>query len=469
MYCKLADRIALRSWKLVPRAYYVSGVREARGLSREEFLTLINCDGAHDVEDTPVLRGLMERGLVVVCEPGDEITPWQRLRLSSTRYFPHINWSITGKCNFNCLHCFMAADNAPMMDEFTWEECLALLDEVEYAGIQTITLTGGEPMLHPHFMDLCREIARRHLTLAEINTNGSFITPEMLDEFRELGLDPEIKISYDGVGHHDWLRNRAGAEELARRAFELCHAKGFRTRAQTNVHRGNLDCMYDTVKWLDDLGVEEIRIIRTSEAPRWEENARGMCLGIDEYYDAMLELIERVVKSDMAIKVDVWQFVYFNPHGRWYGMHPVQGSCARYRDNAPVCKGARGTIAVSHTGELTPCNQLSGWFAAHGISLGNVKEKPLREFLTEGAYLDCVTTPVSKVRERNEQCEACPYWKVCMGGCRAIACALSGEFLAADKAKCLFFKGGYLEKVARAFASAKKSYRGIDDLRGLSD
>ena len=101
----------------------------------------------------------MERGLVVVCEPGDEITPWQRLRLSSTRYFPHINWSITGKCNFNCLHCFMAADNAPMMDEFTWEECLALLDEVEYAGIQTITLTGGEPMLHPHFMDLCREIA----------------------------------------------------------------------------------------------------------------------------------------------------------------------------------------------------------------------------------------------------------------------------------------------------------------------
>ena len=56
-----------------------------------------------------------------------------------------------------------------------------------------------------------------------------------------------------------------------------------------------------------------------------------------------------------------------------------------------------------------------------------------------------------------------------MGGCRAIACALSGEFLAADKAKCLFFKGGYLEKVARAFASAKKSYRGIDDLRGLSD
>lgn len=464
MYCRLNDCIALRSWKLVPRAYYVDGIREARGLSPEEFSVMLACDCEHDVEDSPTLRGLMARGLVEECEPGEAIGDWQRLRLFSNRYFPHINWSITGKCNFNCLHCFMAADNAPMMEEFTWEECLALLDEIEGCGIQTVTLTGGEPTLHPHFMDICREIARRHLTLSEINTNGSFITEAMLDEFHELGLSPEIKISYDGVGHHDWLRNRPGAEELARRAFELCHAKGFRTRAQTNVHRGNLDCMYDTVKWLDDLGVEEIRIIRTSEAPRWEENAHGMCLDIEEYYDAMLELMARVAASDMRIVVDVWQFAYFNPRGRWYGVHPVQGSCERYRDNVPVCKGARGTIAVSHTGELSPCNQLSGWFAAHDISLGNVKERPLHEFLSEGTYLECVTTPVSKVLERNERCAACPYWRLCLGGCRAIACALSGEFLAADKAKCLFFHDGYLEKVPQALNSAGGvPYRCIND------
>ena len=56
-----------------------------------------------------------------------------------------------------------------------------------------------------------------------------------------------------------------------------------------------------------------------------------------------------------------------------------------------------------------------------------------------------------------------------MGGCRAIACALSGDFLAADKAKCLFFKGGYMEQVKHAFDAAGKGYRCIDDLRGLPD
>ena len=464
MYCKLNESIALRSWDLVPRAYYVNGIREARGLSSEEFSAMLASDGNHDLEDTPTLRELIARGLVEECKPGEEIDDWQRLRVFPNRHFPHINWSITGKCNFNCLHCFMAADNAPMMEEFTWEECLALLDEIEGCGIQTITLTGGEPMLHSHFMDTCREIARRHLTLAEINTNGSFITENILDEFRALGLNPEIKISYDGVGHHDWLRNREGAEQLARRAFELCRTKGFRTRAQTNVHRGNLDCMFETVKWLDNLGVEEIRIIRTSEAPRWEKNAHGMCLDIKEYYDAMLELMGQVAASDMRIAVDIWQFVHFDPKGCWYVNHPVQGSCAHYRETVPVCKGARGTIAVSHTGEVTPCNQMSGWFAAHGVSLGNVKKTPLRELLSQGAYLECVTTPVAKVFEHNKQCAACKYWSLCLGGCRAIAIALTGDYLAADQAKCLFFHDDYLTKVDQALNSASsKPYRCIND------
>ena len=93
-----------------------------------------------------------------------------------------------------------------MMEEFTWEQCLNLLDECVRCGIQTVTLTGGEPMLHPRFMDIVRECEKRRLNIAEINTNGSFITEEMLDEFHALGMDVLIKISYDGIGHHDWLR-----------------------------------------------------------------------------------------------------------------------------------------------------------------------------------------------------------------------------------------------------------------------
>ena len=391
MYCKLHERIALRGWKLVPYAYYIYGVEQAQGLTAEQFGLLSRCDGEHDLPDSPLLQRFLQAGMIRPCEKGEGLDEWQKPRFYKNRYFPHLNWAITGKCNFNCLHCFMAADNAPMMEEFTWEQCLNLLDECVRCGIQTVTLTGGEPMLHPRFMDIVRECEKRRLNIAEINTNGSFITEEMLDEFHALGMDVLIKISYDGIGHHDWLRNRPGAEEKAVRAIRLCKEKGFRVR------------------------------------------------------------------------VDIWQFALFNPKTGVYHYQPVQGQCGKYRDSTPVCKGARGTIAVAHTGELAPCNQLSGTFAKMGIRCGNVKQTPLSEILAGGDYLDMVTMPVTQVSSHNEVCRSCQYWKCCMGGCRAISTAFTGDFLHYDPSKCAFFKGGYMKRIDDVFAKAKRPYRCSDD------
>ena len=234
-------------------------------------------------------------------------------------------------------------------------------------------------------------------------------------------------------------------------------------RVQTNVHRGNLDVMYDTVVEMDRLGVEEIRIIRTSETPRWKENGGDQCLEITEYYETMLQLMERLVKEDFRIRVDIWQFALFNPATGIYHYQPVQGQCGKYRDSTPVCKGARGTIAVAHTGELAPCNQLSGTFAKMGIRCGNVKQTPLSEILAGGDYLDMVTMPVTQVSSHNEVCRSCQYWKCCMGGCRAISTAFTGDFLHYDPSKCAFFKGGYMKRIDDVFAKAKRPYRCSDD------
>lgn len=80
-----------------------------------------------------------------------------------------------------------------------------------------------------------------------------------------------MKISFDGIGHHDWLRNREGAEKTALNAIRLCIENGFRVKVQTNVHRLNLDSMLPTAEMLDDMGVDEMRIIRTTESPRWRK------------------------------------------------------------------------------------------------------------------------------------------------------------------------------------------------------
>ncbi len=270
---KLCENIALRSFRLVPYCLYIYGVRNAVGLTKEEFEILQLCDGG-EVLETPLLKGLAAKGYCKPCHKGDTITAWQQARTCDNRYFPALNWTITGRCNFNCRHCFMAADNAPNMSQFTFDQCITLLDEMEECGIQTVSLTGGEPMLHPNFPDIVKECVKRHIYINEVITNGSFITKEILCELQKLAVEPLFKISFDGLGHHDWLRGAKGTEQKTLAAIELCHEMGFRVRVQMNLHKGNIETLMPTAVLLDGMGIEELRIIRTTEAPRWEQNGK---------------------------------------------------------------------------------------------------------------------------------------------------------------------------------------------------
>jgi len=447
MYYVLSCHIGLRSWWRVPGAYYIKGVRDAKKLTPEEFDLLCKCDGKTEIADSELVSSLLHRGFIVPCKRGEKtLDPWQ-YQICDNRYFPAMNWMITGRCNYNCLHCFNASDNSPLMSEFSLEEAEKLLDEAKNCGINAFTITGGEPMCHEHFFEILEGIYKRGMFVEELNTNGFYINQDALDRMKAIGCNPLMKISFDGIGHHDWLRNRKGAESDALRAIALCIDNGFRVKAQTNVHRWNLDSMLPTARLLDQMGVEEMRIIRTTEVPRWNENAQGATLELAEYFDRMLEFVGEYIKEDHAMEIDIWQFLTLFPHSKSYRMRPVECGGGAYRDSLPVCRGNRGMVAVSANGNVFPCMQMSGYYEVHNDILGNVKQTGLQPLLQCGKYLSEVCTTVGQLAQVNETCGKCPYFPHCVGGCRAVALTLTGDKMGVDPSKCLFFKKGYVQKI----------------------
>ena len=442
----LNKNIALRSFWRVPYAYYRKGVRDAQKLTKEEFELLSLCDGQTDLSDSELLSRLEARGFIEKCEMGERtLAPWQKMDCDN-RYFPAMNWMLTGKCNYNCLHCFNASDNSPLMAEFTLEEAEKLLDEARMCGINAFTITGGEPMCHKDFLPIIEGIYKRGMFVEELNTNGFYINQAVLDRMKEIGCYPLIKISFDGLGHHDWLRNRRGAEEDALRAIKLCVDNGFRVKAQTNVHRRNIESMLETARLLDEMGVYEMRIIRTTEAPRWNENAKGATLDLDEYFDKMLDFVKEYISEEHKMVIDIWQLMTLFPTSRSYHLRTVACSEGEYRPTRPVCPGNRGMVAVAADGNVFPCMQMSGYYEARNDILGNVKRSGLRPLLQMGKYLAEVCTTVGELAKVNAECRECPYFKYCAGGCRAVALALTGDKMGVDRSKCLFWGRGYYEK-----------------------
>ena len=360
-----------------------------------------------------------------------------------------MNLMITGRCNLNCLHCFNAKDNAPLNSEISYDDIINILDQARDIGVHAFTITGGEPLFHPRFLDIIKAIYDRDMYVFELNTNGILINQKMLDELKKIRCFPLIKISFDGIGFHNWMRQNTKAEDLTIKAIKLCIQNGFKVKVQTQVNLKNYDCLLDTAKVLNDLGVFEMRIIRTTEAPRWEENSPHSSIPLTSYYQVMMDFIREYIKLDLHMIIDVWQFIKIYPHSKSYTLVPIRCNKDEFNIRIPMCKGNRGMIAVTSNGEVVPCLQMSGFFLEKGISLANIHTKSLKEIISNSEYSTLATAPLLKMILENDKCANCKYFKACTGGCPALGLLYSGskdDFYHEDITKCYFFENGWYEK-----------------------
>ena len=458
MYYRLTEDIALRKWRYVERAFYFKYVDHALGISKEDFELLLLCDGQHDLELNERIKYFLELNYIEECQKGEEPCEWSKLKEYDNLYIPRMNLMITGKCNLNCLHCFNAKDNAPLNSELSYEEILNILDQAKDVGIFAFTITGGEPLVHKHFLDIVRAIYERDMFIFELNTNGILITQAMLDEFKSIGCDPLIKISFDGVGYHNWMRQNPKAEDRTIEAIKLCVKNGFKVKAQTQVHRKNYECMMETAELLNSIGVSEMRIIRTTEAPRWEANSPQTSLSIPEYYEKMLEFSKAYIKSNMQMTIDIWQLIRIYPAAKSYDLVPISCCPKDFNIRIPMCKGNRGMVAVSSSADVVPCLQMSGYFMEYDMPRENLRKTPLKEVVSSSEYTRLATATLFNLILNNDKCSNCKYFKVCTGGCPALGLLTSGDshnYFHEDLTKCYFFENGWYEKIIEALSEWK--------------
>ena len=98
------------------------------------------------------------------------------------------------RCNLSCTYCNEYDDFSKPVPLDVILQRLELLGNLK-TGV--ITLSGGEPLLHPDLDEIIRGI-RRHATLAGMITNGYLLTAERVRRLNDAGLD-YMQISIDNV------------------------------------------------------------------------------------------------------------------------------------------------------------------------------------------------------------------------------------------------------------------------------
>ncbi len=331
-------------------------------------------------------------------------------------------------------------------NEFSRDEAMRLLDEVAKCGISYIRLTGGEPTLYPWLREVIKGIRDRGMRLQTLITNGSMLTPELLAFIKELHPDAEIMISFDGIGCHDWLRQHEGSEKLAIQAVRHSRETGLPVHINANVNRRNASVMFDSLQMLSDIGIDRFRMIRTTEAPRWELNKKDDTLSPEEYYEFSRCFAEKYRESGITVPVVIWQSLFLNGKTKAFSCLPVKTPSECYDENALMCGAMTKKPSVQANGEVVPCAPLGGYNTHYNIHLGNVHEISLQALLTDGPFAETITATVGDKLRANPKCASCEYVRNCQGGCPALSVISGGSLFSSDEYKCAFFRQGYYDR-----------------------
>ena len=452
-YYKLKENLLLRGWDLLPWAIVDKNTGRTQFLREQKQMEALQlCNGRINL-DLPLIdsevRALIplfaQDGVIEECEPGDSILPEQKYRKHDCRYIRTAHWSVTGRCNYRCKHCYMSAPDAKY-GELDHDTVMRMVDELAECGVARVSLTGGEPLVRKDFMEIVDALLGYGIRITTIYSNGKLVNEKLLSALDARGIHPEFNMSYDAPGWHDWLRGIDGAEESVGRAFKLCREMGFPTGAEMCIHSQNKHLLRETILQLAEWGCHSLKTNPISDVGAWHEAGYGESIPMDELFQLYLDYIPKYYEDGMPIAIQLGGFYSADPD------EPNVWDLPLYHypvspEKCVVCQHARMVMYISPEGRALPCMALSGMDIQEEFPL--IPELGLAKCLTDSRYMEFIGTRADAVLANNPECKDCKYALWCQGGCRASGLDGSGQtdLLYKDPACCMIYQGGWGKKL----------------------
>ncbi len=254
------------------------------------------------------------------------------------------------RCNLACTYCNEFDD---FSDPVPVAEMLQRIDHLGRLGTSVITISGGEPLLHPELDQIIGRI-RHHGRIAGMITNGYLLMPDRIERLNRAGLD-HMQISIDNVMPDDV--SKKSLKVLDKKLQMLAEHADFHVNINSVVG-GGIHNPEDALV----IGRRALELGFTST------------IGIIHDGDGQLKPLgerERAVWNEMRS----WEKRSYSRFNHF------QENIANGEPNDWRCRAGARYLYICENGLVHYCSQQRGW---PGVPLAEYKKTDIkREFLTE--------------------------------------------------------------------------------------
>lgn len=325
--------------------------------------------------------------------------------------------SITGACNLACCHCWVKAGEASSPAHVPLESLRRLVEEFAAIGGDGVRITGGEPLSHPHWLELVQYACSLGFKKVILQTNAMLLRDEHLATLRNLDFPGlTFQISLDGVTArtHDLVRGEG--------AFDGAQ-QGIKKLVQAGL-AGNISIFFTEMR--HNLG----------EIPELLDYADSM--GIGSVSTGSMVLCGRASETSLIAPPEKEQYLsLLERYDRDIRFRELYGTigCVAALEWRAECAAREECCIFIENPYLTPSGRLYPCLMCHAdeYSVTGVFEKGFVASLIEGIPLWSSLLQISCQRsEEIPECQDCPGKQSCAGGCMGRAWGSCGNLLAAD-------------------------------------
>lgn len=318
---------------------------------------------------------------------------------------------LTNDCNLACSYCFESNKGKDYMPkEMALDILKATYNQVDpMAGIFTLNMFGGEPLMNwDTFKAVCDYVLENNLKIRiTATTNLTLLTDEMIDYIDELSIP--VLVSVDGIKEvHDKHRCNSFDKVIENMKKLIDRDLGYLIEARMTVAPDTAKYMYESVKMLVDLGINNIANVPASDLD-WDAQS------IQDYKDNYEKILDMYIDilNDETNKRNI--SLYKVDQALNLALEPI-------KEDTSMCNiGNPRWVIVDWKGDIWPCPDYP---TTDNVDLIAGK---IGNFYTGVDETKVDPKPMVATYEL-ERCKGCEAISICKSGCPYENYTKNGKF-----------------------------------------